>query len=136
MYHCQDCKQKFEKPLVEEERHSLTNPPFERYAVCPYCFSERIEEIKTLYCRYCGLPLKDGHTAYCDATCRRKGKRLWHQKQTIVRSMGDNKIGHTVLKLNKYNFEHGTNYSYGQFVALILPKLAKSQKAKVKKNDR
>lgn len=39
MFKCLDCKKKFDEPMLIEETHGFTNPPFENRYVCPHCKS-------------------------------------------------------------------------------------------------
>ena len=39
MFRCLDCKKKFDEPMLIEETHGFTNPPFENRYVCPHCRS-------------------------------------------------------------------------------------------------
>ncbi|MCQ2478074.1 MAG: hypothetical protein MJ091_02490 [Clostridia bacterium] len=82
-------------------------------------------EEKIFHCRCCGARLKDGKTEYCNERCRRRGQRLWRLEQIRRRKWLSDPIGHTVRNVEEYNKSHGTNLSYGQFVAQVLPKLVK-----------
>ncbi|MBQ8203040.1 MAG: hypothetical protein IJZ75_02015 [Clostridia bacterium] len=80
---------------------------------------------KVRHCKYCGARLKEEISEYCDRDCRIKGQRLWIREQRRRRRWLSNPIGRMVLQVENYNKAHNTNYSYGQFVALCLPKIIK-----------
>ena len=82
-------------------------------------------EERVRHCRYCGARLKDSSLEYCDKNCRIKGQRLWAREQRRRRRWLSNPIGRMVLQVENYNKTHNTNYSYGQFVSLCLPKIIK-----------
>lgn len=79
------------------------------------------------YCRYCGARLKDGRTEYCDSRCRRMGQYLWEKQQKRKRKWLQSPLAKIVSKVESYNKAFKTNYSYGYFVAYILPKLIKGE---------
>ena len=39
---CNDCERDFDEPDFYRERHGLSEPPYESFAVCPYCGSDDI----------------------------------------------------------------------------------------------
>lgn len=123
MYYCKDCKSKFENFKTATERHGLDCPPYEKIDVCPYCMSENIEEYTVKHCRYCGARLKRLDGVYCNNECRRKGEKLWRIETKRRKQLAQSPINITVKKLEEYNKLHNTNYSYGQFVSIILPRL-------------
>ncbi len=42
MYYCEECEGEFESPKIFVEKHGLSEPPFERFTVCPRCGSDRL----------------------------------------------------------------------------------------------
>lgn len=54
MYICDDCYNEFGDPLVEYERHSELGDVYEKFYVCPHCFSSNFTEIPN--CELCGNP--------------------------------------------------------------------------------
>lgn len=50
-YECHNCGRRFEEPDIITETHGLESPPYEKFAVCPYCrgwFDEMYQ------CEICG----------------------------------------------------------------------------------
>ena len=123
MYYCKDCKGKFERFNILTERHGLDTPPYERIAVCPRCASTNFEEYVLSHCRYCGARLKRRDGVYCNSECRAKGERLWRMEAKRRREFAKSPLNIIVKRLDEYNKEHNTTYSYGQFVSIVLPKL-------------
>ena len=117
MYYCTDCKIHIENPKAvrgKDGREKL---------LCPIC-SEELVFSEPEYCRYCGARLDEGaKDGYCNDYCRRAGRRLWTRELRRRRKIKDDPIARILRMLTSYNREHRTNYSYGQFVALVLPKL-------------
>ena len=127
MYYCTDCKIFIEDPKLKNFK---INGKTERRAVCPVC-GEKLILSTPEYCRYCGARLKDAGTdGYCSDGCRRLGKKLWTRELRRRKKTNADPIARILRMLTDYNREHKTKYSYGQFVALILPKLeARRRKA-------
>lgn len=122
MYYCRDCGFEFEAPEIITETHGLSAPPYERDLCCPRCKGRRFREKVGGYCRCCGAKLT-GQTDYCSEKCRAKGEAMWRRElKRRSRSLSDplNKI---VRETDDYNRENGTRYSYGQYVALVRPRL-------------
>lgn len=46
-FNCNACKKHFDAPKFYEEKHGLDTPPYERIAVCPYCYSSDFSEFDT-----------------------------------------------------------------------------------------
>ena len=131
MYECQDCGHIFEFTVLSIEKHGLDTPPFEKFGKCPVCSSGFFREIKRAHCRCCGARLPLGRIDYCDEYCRKRGNELW--KREALRRTKHNTDPLTILlkQIDEYNKLHSTRYSYGQFVALVLPTIKKGGK----KND-
>ena len=120
MHYCKDCKIYVEDPLLRNFKISGKKT---REFLCPVCRG-KLGEAKPLYCLYCGNRLGDAsRDGYCCDTCRRLGKKLWTRELRRRRKIKDDPIARILRMLTSYNKEHGTKYSYGQFVALVLPKL-------------
>lgn len=70
MYICKTCGEVFEEPRIIYEPHSYgEGSAYERWAVCPHCDSEMIEEAA-----YCAVhdefvPLDDMQTGFCCKSC-------------------------------------------------------------------
>ena len=122
MYYCPDCGTEFEKPEKHYETHNLTSPPFEVIYYCPSCKGENFFEKSNTHCRCCGVKLRNGHTDYCSATCEKRGKKLWAREVKRRRLLVSNPVNSIIRELEFYNKTHNTNYSYGQYIALIKPK--------------
>lgn len=120
MYCCTDCKKTFFNPRECYETHGLKTPPFERHLVCPYCKGS-VVPVEVAHCRYCGARLPEGATEYCNNACRHRGEILWRREARRRKLLHDNPISQLIRMVEQYNREHKTNYSYGQYVALILP---------------
>ncbi|MBP3705956.1 MAG: hypothetical protein J6J13_01730 [Clostridia bacterium] len=127
MYYCTDCGKKFDTCKVSYERHGFEFAPFEEFLFCPYCSSDRIKELKVRYCRCCGKKLTDFKRWYCNDECKRRGEKLWRIEREKRRRLQSNSLMKIVSKIEQYNITHGTNYSYGAFVANILPKMSKRE---------
>ncbi len=41
MYYCNGCRKHFAMPEIFTERHGFSEPPFEHFAVCPFCKDTR-----------------------------------------------------------------------------------------------
>lgn len=130
MYQCRDCGCEFETAGVEFERHGLDCPPYERILVCPVCRSTDFEEQKHPHCRCCGALLPPGRREYCSDACRVRGKKLWEQQQHRRTALRENPLVMLVREADEYNRLHGTCYTYGQYTALIRPKLERQQTKK------
>ena len=85
-------------------------------------------EKNALHCRYCGARLKEGRTEYCNDLCRRAGQYLWQKQQRRRRKWLNSPLSHIVARVEEYNRANKTTYSYGYFVAYIVPELIKGGK--------
>lgn len=117
---CSDCGSEFEKPEIYTEAHSLSAPPFEERCCCPFCKSENIHEKNLTHCRCCGARLINGDE-YCSDSCRERGEAIWRRERLRRRLLKANPISRIIKAADEYNAAHGTNYSYGEFVAYIIP---------------
>lgn len=117
---CSDCGSEFEKPEIYREAHSLSAPPFEKRRCCPFCKSENIHEKSLTHCRCCGARLINGDE-YCSDRCRERGEAMWRRERLRRRLLKANPISRIIKAADEYNAAHGTNYSYGEFVAYIMP---------------
>lgn len=127
MYYCTDCGKEFENPKVRYERHGMGEAPFEEYLYCPHCSSDSIKEETLRYCRCCGRKLPDKRRWYCNNDCKTRGEKLWRIERERRRRLEGNSIIRISAKIEQYNKAHGTNYSYGFFVANVLPKMPKME---------
>lgn len=122
MYYCTDCNIFVEDPKFKNFKISGKK---EKRALCPVCECE-LSPREPEYCRYCGRRLTEKAIgAYCDETCRRLGRKLWTREIARRRKIKDDPLARILRMLTTYNREHGTNLSYGKFVAFVLPKLEK-----------
>lgn len=136
MYYCKNCGTDFDEPQKSYETHNLRDIPFEVVYLCPNCKSTYFYEKSTTHCRCCGSRLPKGQTEYCCNTCKIKGERLWRRELKNRHSDMLDPLKIIVRECNEYNRQHGTDYSYGQYVAIIRPRLSKKGKKcdKRKKN--
>lgn len=136
MYYCKNCGNDFEYPEKTYETHSFSDTPFELYYVCPKCKSGNFYEKNSTHCRCCGGKLPKDAIEYCCNSCRIKGEKLWQKELKRRKNDLSDPLKMIVKECNIYNKIHNKNYSYGQYVALIKPKLLKEAKkcAKRKKN--
>ena len=134
MYYCKVCGGKFEVPQKIYETHGFSTPPYEEFFVCPICNSPEIKEISRTHCRCCGALLSRTQKEYCSVSCRTKGEILWREQiKKIKRELG-NPINILLRELKAYNLQNGTNYSYGQYVALKFMQRNKEKCTKKKSN--
>ncbi len=120
MYCCTDCKKQFSNLKECYETHGLQFPPYERYLLCPEC-GGHVVPISREYCRCCGARLPENVHEYCNKACRRRGERLWKMQARKRVLIENNPINLLVRMVEEYNRTHGTDYSYGKYVALVLP---------------
>ena len=117
MYHCTDCGRNFDFVKVVFETHGLSTPPYERRKLCPFCDSENYEEKKNQFCRFCGRRLKE-EGEYCSRRCKVSGKNAYKRDRERAEQQAASPVVKTIKELALYNKEHGTKYSYGQFISL------------------
>jgi len=136
MFYCPDCTAQFTKPDVIYEKHGLSSPPFEVIYTCPFCQGTAFYEKITSHCRCCGAKLKGAKSDYCSKECFEKGKKLWLMEQKRRKRIKSDPINEIIHELKEYNLMNNTNYSYGQYIAIIKPKLKaeKEKCAKKRKN--
>jgi len=132
MYYCKNCGHDFCEPQKIYETHIFTDTPFELIYICPNCKSGNFREKNLTHCRCCGSRLSPNAVEYCSDSCRNRGEKLWQKEFKKRRESLLDPLNTVVRECNIYNLENGTKYSYGQFVALIRPKLLKEQKKCVK----
>lgn len=128
MYECQDCRHIFDVAKRIVDKHELDTPPYEEHGVCPSCGSSYYHKIAVLHCRCCGARLSPGKSEYCNDSCRKRGIELRKIEQIQRRVRQTAPIEVLVRQIDEYNRLHNTRYSYGQYVALILPKLKGNNK--------
>ncbi len=128
MYYCKNCGNEFEEPQKTYEVHHFGNPPFELYYVCPKCKSGNFYERSLTHCRCCGGRLPKGADEYCCDSCRIKGEKMWRKELKRRKAELFNPLKMVVRECAIYNKSNGTDYSYGQYVALIRPKLLQEGK--------
>lgn len=136
MYYCKNCGSDFSEPEKTYETHLFSDTPFELFYVCPNCKSGNFYEKNLTHCRCCGGRLTGGQEEYCSDSCRNKGQKIWEREIKRRRKEFLNPLNMIVRECAVYNKKHNTNYSYGQYVAIIRPKLLKEKKkcAKKRKN--
>ena len=123
MYHCKDCNRKFNTPKKVLETHGQTAPPFEVFYLCPFCSSTNFNKIIVSYCKCCGRRLNDPSDYYCSENCRSNAIKLKHKEVLRKQALATNPLNVLINEVEKYNNEHKTKYSYGQYIAIIRPKL-------------
>ena len=73
---CQECLSVFDKPIMSAESDGLDSPPYRYTAVCPFCFSNNIDD-RTV-CDVCGEIIYSPHKVFftneclCDTCSREK----------------------------------------------------------------
>lgn len=135
MFYCRNCGFEFEKPENIYENHGMLSPPFEKISVCPNCRSDRIFQKNITHCRCCGARLPKGIHDYCSEWCREKGEKLYALERKRRRITEQSPVCEIIKQLKKYNTEHGTDLSYGQFVAFVLSKKKDMKKCKTRKKN-
>lgn len=134
MYKCYDCNGEFEFPEKIIEKHSLDNSPYEKIYVCPFCRSANFKVKDNTHCRCCGAKLSDCASEYCSIDCKNKGRILWKNELKRRKDILINPINIIIRELENYNKSHDTNYSYGQYVAIIESQRRKQKCVKRKKD--
>lgn len=133
MYYCKNCGFEFSEPEKTYETHAFSDTPFELIYICPNCKSGNFREKNLTHCRCCGSRLPKGHNEYCSESCKSKGEKLWQKEfKRRNRDLKD-PLKMLVRECRNYNLQHNTSYSYGQYVAIIRPKLLKEQTECVKR---
>lgn len=128
MYYCQACKSKFERPNKIYETHGLSTPPFEVFYICPFCGSENFQEIQIKYCHCCGARLKPNQDDFCSENCRITAEKLRLAEYKRTKFEAESPLHILIKELTEYNLKNNTDYSYGQYVTLIKPKLGRKKK--------
>ena len=128
MYYCSDCGCEFETTAVFCETHGLTSPPFEELRCCPFCGSGNIKEKAVSYCRCCGARLGNSERVYCSPSCRKRGEEMRRREMKKQRLIFSSPLFQIVREVDEYNRKNGTDYSYGQYVTLIKPRLKKGRR--------
>lgn len=119
MYFCSDCGLELTNVKRCIETHGLDTSPYEKIIYCPFCKSSEVYEKTTLHCKCCGIKLNSDKKDYCSPECAKKGKKLWELQAKKQMLYFSNPINTIVREVISYNKEHKTNYSYGQYVALV-----------------
>ena len=127
MYYCFDCNRKFEKPLIINERHGLSSPPFEKFSVCPFCESTDFKEISASYCRCCGARISKTENDFCSNACKSRYEQLKRNENKRKKQLEESELYSLLREVEQYNKSHKTNFSYGQYVAVIKPQLSKAK---------
>ncbi len=117
MYHCKDCNHKFEFVKVVLERHGLSTPPYERLLCCPFCSGRNFFEEQNFHCRFCGSKL-GGEGEFCSDRCKILGEQYFKEQIKNRQIFKNSPVAREVREIAKYNAEHGTKYSYGQYTSL------------------
>ena len=123
MYYCNNYENKFEKPKRTFETHGLSSPPFEVFYLCPFCDSTNFKEVETKYCRCCGARIKNSATGYCSTECKKTGEKLRLAEYKKTKQLAESPLIMLIREVDNYNKIHKTKYSYGQYVALIKPRI-------------
>lgn len=128
MYYCKNCGHEFSEPEKNYEAHQFSDLPFELIYICPNCKSGNFREKELTHCRCCGGRLPKGCEEYCSPACKARGEKMWQRELKRRRQSLKDPLQMIVRECILYNKEHNTNYSYGQYVALIRPKILKEKK--------
>ncbi len=134
MFYCKKCGCSFEAPHTSYESHGLKNPPYEKSLVCPSCKGTDFYERVSTHCRCCGAQLKKGQKEYCSQKCSERGKKLWESQAKHKNYAELDPINIIIRELMEYNRRKGTDYSYGQYVALKAMRGKKKKCGKKRKN--
>lgn len=135
MFYCKKCGFEFNKPRKIYEGHGMKTPPFEEFYVCPSCNSKSFTEKRVTHCRCCGARLVNSTTGYCSNRCKERGEKLYSLEKKRRKIREESPVNEIIKKVNEYNLLHKTNYSYGQYVALILPKEKAEKECKTKRKN-
>lgn len=130
---CKTCGAEFNETKFITEAHGFELPPYEKIAVCPFCNSSSVEEKAVTHCRCCGARLELNENGYCSAACKEKGEKLRLKELKRKQERFNSPINEILRKCDEYNRQNKTHYSYGQYVALILPN-SRGKKCKKKRN--
>lgn len=128
MYCCLDCNRKFEKPLKVNERHGLSCPPFESFSVCPFCRSTDFKEVIASHCRCCGARILDDKNGFCSNACKVQYERLKKAEYKCKKQAFESPLYSLLREVEEYNKLHKTSFSYGQYVAIVKPKISRKTK--------
>lgn len=128
MYYCKNCTGEFITAETVTETHGLPTPPYEEMLHCPLCGSNDYYEKTVKHCHCCGAKIIGGEGEYCSSTCRNKGERMWSEQIDKNRKMYVSEINKALREVEAYNEENRTNYSYGQFVAIVRPDMKRGRK--------
>ncbi len=134
MFICCDCQCEFESPKKIIEKHSLDTGPYEAIYVCPFCNSNDFKIKSHTHCRCCGAKLSNTGSEFCSNECKNRGRMLWKNELKRRKELLINPINILIRELENYNKKHNTNYSYGQYVAIIENQRRKQKCAKRKKD--
>ena len=134
MYCCKTCGKKFNEPKKDYEKHGFKSPPYEKIYVCPFCNSTDYIEVAHTHCRCCGALLIKTQSEYCSGSCKAKGEKLWRKQAEKLKTEYESPINVILREIKAYNLKNKTNYSYGQYVGLILSKRSAKKCAKKKSN--
>ena len=128
MYYCNDCKKEFTKSIKKFETHGLSSPPYEAFYLCPFCISTNYREIEIKYCRCCGARLKNQQAEYCSDKCKITLEKLRREEYKKHKQLLESPLIKLIKEVEAYNKLHSTKYSYGQYVALIKPRIKGDKK--------
>ena len=64
----------------------------------------------------------NGTTGYCSEACRIRGENLRNLERKKRKLLEDSPLNEIVRMTTAYNRQNNTNYSYGQYVAFVIPK--------------
>lgn len=123
MYYCSDCGCEFETAAVYRESHGFSTPPFEERRCCPGCSGGNFHLKDASHCRCCGAKLSREEKEYCSEACRIKGEAMWKSERRKRKLSFSSPLNRIVRQTQEFNRKNHTNYSYGQYVALIMPGL-------------
>lgn len=125
MYYCPDCGYEFKVALRYTETHNLDYPPFEDVFVCPNCKGRNYYEKIETHCRCCGARLSENLKEYCSESCYMKGMKMWNKEKARRKINEKSPLTELTREVKNFNRKNNTEYSYGQYVALVRPKLNK-----------
>ena len=133
MFYCKSCGYEFDRPQKIYESHGFASPPYEEICICPNCKSADIREKNITHCRCCGAKLMNGTTGYCSEACKIRGENLQNLERKKRKLLEESPLNEIVRMTTAYNRQNNTNYSYGQYVAFVIPRYKALKKKCTKK---
>ena len=128
---CPDCGAPYHRDCYEKLGRCIHSPahaadyewkfPYQEseLCTCPSCGERTLRSEE--HCRCCGAKLTSSGNEYCSDACRRRGEEMWRRERIRRKLANANPISRIIKETEEYNRAHGTDYTYGEYVAYILP---------------